>query len=355
MKSTSILRIFSIFLILCWSTGYTFGQEISEIKLKDSGFKGKKFNEAKKRIFIQHFYVNYQMIYGESETARGGRVAGGGYRGDASASLTLGVQGVELERLQRITDSCYANYIQQLKDKGFEIVNPDELENHEYFENWEITDGGVAGEATFPGYVSTSPNDFRFFVPKVDEKGKSQVKANIFDLAGMGLSKKLDGMIVARVEFIVPFAKGAESVASKALTKSFGGVAKVVIKPDLRISPTETYVPNGDFKKPKYVGSQMSFAFKKSLKYQALFQVKPKKPIEVSGVFEDKKYKAVQSGSQDLWGTDVGAISVFSAEDQNLESVQPVQCDGEIYEKGIATALQGFMNMALAEFLGNIN
>lgn len=354
MKGTSILKITSVLFILCISFGPAMGQEISEIKLKDSGFKGKKFNDAKKRIFIQHFYINYQMIYGESETARGGRQAGGGYRGDASASLTLGVQGVELERLQRITDSCYENYIQQLKDKGFEIVNPQELADHEYFEDWEIIEGGVASQAEIPGYVSTSPNGFKFFVPKVDEKGKSEVRNNIFDLAGMGLSKKLEGMIVARVGFTIPFAKGAESRGSKALTKSFGGVAKVVIKPDLRISPLETYVPKADFKKPKYSGSQISFAFKKSLKYQALFQVQPKKPIEVTGVFEDKKYKAVQSGNQDLWGTEVGAISVFSADDESLESVQPIKCDGEVYEKGIATALQSFMDMALAEFLGNI-
>lgn len=354
MKSNFILKATSILFILCLSFGLAVGQEVGEIKLKDSGFKGKKFNDAKKRIFIQYFNINYQMMYGESETASGGRQAGGGYRGDASASLTLGVQGVELESLQKITDSCYANYVKQLEAKGFEIVNPDELKNHEYFQDWEIADGGTATAASYPGYISTSPNGTKFLVSKVDEKGRPLVKNNIFDLAGMKLSKTLDGLIIARVDFMIPFARGAESQGSKALTKTFGGVAKVVIKPDLRIAPQITIPAEGDFKKPTFAGSSVSFAFKKSLKYQALFQVKPKKDIQIEGVFEEKKYKAVQSGGQDLWGTDVGAMTVFSAADESLDSVQPVQCKGEVYKKGVETALQTFMDMALAEFLGNI-
>lgn len=354
MRKNYILKTTSVLFILCLSFGWVSGQEVGEIKLKDSGFKEKKFNDAKKRIFIQYFNINYQMMYGESETARGGRQAGGGYRGDASASLTLGVQGVDLERLQKITDSCYANYIQQLKSKGFEIVNPEELSGHEYFEDWEIAQGGKATAASYTGYISTSPNGATFLVSKLDEKGRPLVKNNIFDLAGMKLSKTLDGLIIARVDFMIPFARGAESQGSKALTKTFGGVAKVVIKPDLRIAPQVTIPAKGDFKKPTFAGSSVSFAFKKSLKYQALFQVKPKKDIQIEGVFEEKKYKAVQSGGQDLWGSNVGAMKVFSVEAESLESVQPIPCDGDIYEKGVEKALQTFMNMALAEFLGNL-
>tara|TARA_R110002124_G_scaffold277578_1_gene449097 strand:+ start:621 stop:1688 length:1068 start_codon:yes stop_codon:yes gene_type:complete len=354
MKGKSIWRICSLLFIFGFSLNPLLGQQVGEIKLKESGFKGKKFNDANKRIFLQYFYVNFQLMYNESETAKGGREVGGGYRGDASASLSLAVQGVELERLQRITDSCYSNYVQQLKAKGIEIINPDELKAHSYFENWEIVEGGKASAADIPGYISVSPSGFRFFVPKVDENGNAMAKASMFDLAGMSLSKELEGMIVARVGFTVPFARGAESTGSKALTKTFGGVAKVVVKPDLRISPNETYIPKGDFKKPKYSGSEMSFAFKKSLKYQALFQARPKKEIQIEGVFEEKKYKSVQSGNQDLWGTEVGALEVFSVQDESLESIQAIKCEGEIYEKGVEEALQSFINMALEEFLENL-
>lgn len=342
-----------LLLFLGLSPSY-FAQEISPIKLKDAGFTEKKFNKAEKKIFIQHFFINYQMMYGETETARGGRQAGGGYRGDASASLVLGVQGVEPDQLQKMTDSFYLKYIKQLKEAGYTIVTANELMNEEYFEGWAKLEGGTPSQAQFPGYVSTAPSGFPYLVYKVKDNGKVKTSKTIFDLAGMKLSKELDGLIVARVSITVPFAKGAESQGSRALTKSFGGVAKVVIKPELKVSPLETIQQDGDFKKPLYSGTEVTFAFKKSLKYQALYKVLPKKPIFIEGVFEEKKYKAIQSSDQDLWGTNTGALTVFSVNNEELESIQPVKCSGDAYTKGVTEAIGGFLDMALAGYLDNI-
>lgn len=79
--------------------------------------------------------------------------------------------------------------------------------------------------------------------------------------------------------------------------------------------------------------------------------VVPKKTIAIDGVLEDKKYKAVKSAEQDLWGSDYGAIRVFSASDAVLEKMQAVPCDPEVYKKGVMMGGSAYLNASLDEFL----
>jgi len=329
----------------------SFAQTVGEIKVKHEQFGLKKTAKTMpKKIFIQHFFVNYQMLFDQVEIAKGGREIGGGRRGDAKAQLVLGVQGVSEDDLQEVTDKLFKEYTDRLKAKGFEFVSAEEASKLERFAGWEMVKGGTPSKAQFPGYVSTAPNGFDFLVRKTTKKGKRKSKKNIFD-NGAGVSKDL-GVTVARVSINVPFMKDGESQASRGLTKSFGGVAKVVGKPEFGILKMTTVMSKAFIgEKANFITTESNFVYKKSLKYQANIKTTPKKKILINGVFAKKKYKAVKSASQDLWGTNYGAIKVFNAGDVVKRKMQAVPCDSNKYKNGVLTAGKGFLNESLNEFL----
>lgn len=329
----------------------SFSQQVDEIKVKHQQFGLKKVAKViPKKIFIQHFFVNYQMLFDQIEIAKGGREIGGGVRGDAKAQLVLGVQGVSEEDLQEVTDKLYKEYTDRLKAKGFEFVSVSDASKLERFAGWEIVKGGTPSKAQFPGYVSTAPNGFDFLVRKTTKKGKRKSKKNIFD-NGTGVSKDLD-VIVARVYINVPFMKEAESQGSRALTKTFGGVAKIVAKPEFGLLKMTTVMSKAFIgEKANTITTESNFVYKKNLKYQANIKTVPKKKILIKGVFAKKKYKAVKSASQDLWGTGYGAIRVFSASDVVKKKMQAIPVDAQKYKNGVLEAGNGFLNTSLTEFL----
>ncbi len=328
-----------------------FAQQVDEIKVKHQQFGLKKSAKViPKKIFIQHFFVNYQMLYDQVEIAKGGREIGGGVRGNARAQLVLGVQGVSEADLQEVTDKLFKEYVDRLKAKGFEIVTAQEASKLERFSGWQMLKGGTPSKAQFPGYVSTAPTDFNFLVRKITKKGKAKSKKNMFD-DGMGVSKDL-GVTVARVSLNVPFMKDGESQGSRALTKSFGGVAKVVGKPEFGLLKLTTIMSKAAFgQKANTITTESNFVYKKSLKYQASLKTVPKKKILINGVFAKKKYKAVKSASQDLWGTSYGAVRVFSASDAVKKKMQAIPVDAAKYKKGVLIAGKGFLATSLDEFL----
>ena len=343
------LIILSLTLFICATVN---AQEIGKIETKnESSYGMKKFNDAPKKIFIQHFFINYQILFDQIEIAKGGREVGGGARSDAKAQLVLGVQGIDDIDLQEMTDKLFEEYKSKLEAAGFTIVTASEVANEKPFEGWQLLEGGTPSKAQFPGFVSTAPTSFEYLVKKINKKGKKKSTKNMFD-NGMSTSNDLGGIIVARVNISIPFIKDAESQASKALTKSFGGVAKIVVRPELSVIKYVAVTSKGAFgEKTEIVNTSSLFAYKKGLKYQATLNVIPKKVIEIKGVFEDKKYKAIESASQDLWGSSYGAVTVFNVTDQVLLKMQAVPCDKEKYVNGVLGASSGYLNKSLNEFL----
>ena len=346
-------KLIPLFVLILFITN-SFSQQVSKVETKNlASFGMKKFKLAPKKIFIQDFFVNYQILFDQIEIAKGGREIGGGHRGNAKAQLVLGVQGVNETDLQEITDKLYAEYISKLKAKGFQIVSAAEAAKNPRFEGWQLLKGGVPSKAQFPGYVSTAPTGSQFLAKKVSKKGKVK-KKNIFD-NGMGTSKDLGGIIVARVNLVIPFVKDAESQGSRALTKTFGGVAKIVAKTELSIIESTSVETKGAFgKKVILLNTSSLYAYKEGLKKQATLTVIPRKKILINGVFESKKYKAVKSASQDLWGTSYGAIRVFNVTDQVKKKMQAIPCNSDKYKTGVLEASSKYLNKSLNEFLKNI-
>lgn len=304
------------------------GQTLGKMDFKADGFTQKKFNNAEKKIFIQHFTINYQTVMVSYAKAKRGMGHGG-----AQAGLALGLDGVTNEQLQKMTDKYYEDFVAKLTADGFTIMTADDVRAIEHFSDWEKMKGGKpAMDALATGYLTTTPSNF------VQLDGG----AGAFNLGGHPESKKLGGAIVVRVSVTVPFAE-SQSVNGGLV----GGVAKITAKADLRVSPMETIPVQGDFKKPKRLGTSVTFGFKKSLKWQALFDGKLKKPFEIEGILDEKKkYKSTSVATTGSGFT--GKYSQAYAENALL-----IECDPVKYEKGVNEAISKYLGASLDGFLKN--
>lgn len=324
----------------------TQGQTMGKLELKESGFGEKKLAKAAKRIYISEFTVNYQMAYSQTSIARGGREIGGGYRGDAKASLSVAIPGVDPAELQKITDDVYQDYIKQLKAEGYEIVGADEAGKTDIFSDWEKMEGGQMSQAQFPGYLATTPSGFGYYIRKITKKGRA--KNGVFEYANK-LSRQMDGVIIAKVNLAIPFVEQAEGQGSRALRKTFGGVAKVVVKPNFRLSPMESVQISKTGSAAAITKS--SYIYFESLKNQGQVNYDLKKAVEIDGVFEEKKYKAVESADSDIWGTQAGHLRLFHFTDKEVSMTQAIPCEPEKYLNGARQVVESFVNESLSGFL----
>jgi len=341
MKTHKLLTIALITLISF--TCSLNAQSVKKSKLKFGGYGQKKFNDAEKKIFIEQFSINYQYIYAKTKKKKGGRQIGGGYLGDAKAALFLGLGDLNTSDLQKITDNVYADFAKKLTDAGYTVLSGDDFKDHDYYNGSETFTGGTM-EEYYQGFISTAPTGVSFI-----NKSKGAFNTTL------STSKKLDGVTVLRVNVMVPFAENGESQGSRALTKTFGGVAKLVAKPNLQIGTTTIQTKSKlGFDKFNTITTYFDVGFKKGLKYQAWHKVDPKKGILIEGVLPTKKYKAVKSANQDLDGTQVGNYKVFSIPSAELTKMQTIEFDTDAYNKGVKEAIDYFVSTSTDKFLSFI-
>ena len=321
------------------------GQKVGKIDMKESGFGQKKMAKAPRKVYISEFNINYQLAYSQTSIARGGRELGGGYRGDAKASLSVAIPGIDLNELQKITDDVYQNYVNKLKAEGFEIINAETAGTTDLLSDWERQTGGEMSEAQFPGYVATTPTGMDYFVRRINKKGRK--KNGVFEYATK-LSRQLEGATIVKINLAIPFVEEAEGGVSKSLRKTIGGLAKVVVKPNFRLANYES-VQSGKTAISIQTGS--SYHYMESLKNQGQITQTLKKDVEIDGVFEEKKYKAVQSADQDIWGSSNSFYTVFSWDNRELEKTQAITCKPEEYLSGAKQVVQGYVTASLDGFL----
>lgn len=324
-------------------------QTIGEIEYKDFGYGQKKFDKAPKKIFIAQFRVVYQLMADWTETAQGGYQLGGGVRGKATARLAVGLQGIEETDLKEITDNLYNEYVNKLKAEGYEILPASAAAGTETYAEFEQKTGGDLSLAQYPGYIMSIPSGFEYFVKRTTKKG---VEKKTFLDESPKLSADLDGAVVAKVNLVVKFVQEAESGASKALGKLSGGVAKLVMETDLRLA-NDGVVAAGAFTTDAALTQAMyTYAVRKiAPEAQSTFQLKNQ--VDVTGVVEKKKYKSVETAQTDMWGTSVGAMRIFSADNTYFENLQAVPVDAAKFKAGVMEAGGKFISVTLNDFLSN--
>lgn len=319
------------FLLLLLIIATTQAQTLGKLSIKKAGYNQKKFNHTGKKIYVKYFNINYQTVMiGYAKAKKGTNF------GSATAGLALGLDGIDQEQFQKMTDQYYNEFVSQLKQKGFTIVTAEEVSKNENYSDLEINTGGTPTmDVIADGYLTTTPTGKTFL----------NHKYNLFsNIGNLPDSKKLGGIIVAGVNLVIPFTETREINGGPV-----GGVAKITAKCDLRISPSETLPVKGNFKKPKIVTTSVTFGYKESLKWQAFSHAKLTKAIEIEGVLdENKKYKSTSVST-----TGSGLTSRYSkAYSKNAISVP---CDPTKYEKGVGMAIQKYLDTAVSNFTSAIN
>lgn len=298
----------------------------AQVQLKEVGsMTPKKLEGAARKIYLAQFRINYQLLYSQVETAEGGREIGGGYRGDATAGLTMGVKGLSEADLKGITNSIYDDFIKSYKSAGYEFVTVDAAAATEEMAGYQTITGGTLSEDQVVGYITSTPDNYNYLVKSVNDNSKEKTKFN-----GYRLSADLQGAMVMTVNIFVPFVEDAESGASKMLSDAVGGVAKIVLKPYLRVDAEKTQM-------------EVYFA-EKRVKPEAYAKILPKENIDVPGVFEEKKYKAAENAQTDLWGSQYGTMKVFNVSDAYLAKTIPVPCEAPKYTGGVSNAIDGYLD-----------
>jgi len=327
MKKT-VLTI-AAFMILSSS----FGQIINEKKnIKDFSTKPKQMQKAPKKVYIRTFKVYYQMIAEAEKTNYGGRQIGGGsYKGNATARMAVGVKGVEVESLQKMTDELYSKFKAFLTSEGLEIYTAQNLPPIEYYEGWEKIDGPHINEEQFQGYLMIAPEGYSYYVKKVSNKGKEKVGEAYQDKA-FKISDQLDDMIVADVELKIP------SIWLDASAKL--GTAKVKGGDYLRLASTSII----KFQTGRF--NSIS-AFPKASSINML-----KSDIPINGVFSGEKLKTVATQQRT---TVPSYASFFTVDNTAVDITNYVECENETYISKVNETMNAYLDLATDRFKKNLN
>ena len=340
MKTLSVI-ILSFLLI----TG-VYSQDIPSFKLKEFSYGLKKLDKLPKKIYISQFRINFQTIYFDKEFRSGGYQMGGGYRGDVSASLQLGLNGLYEKDLQEIADNIYTNCLEQIKKQGYEIVTAEQAAGINTYEDWERKTGGQLSKSQYDGYITATPSNFEYFVKKTKESGKE--KSTFLDKSGK-ISKELDGVGVLRVSINVPFAQDGESQGSKLLS-SLSKSAKLVAESSVYISNMPIGNSTGDLTSD----TRVAFDAGKGLATQMSANWTLKDDIELNGLVEKKKYKAEETSNKTWTASNAGLFNVFIVDDKFLKKTQQVDVDRTKYISTVSGVGIKIIENALSDLFSNL-
>lgn len=328
-------------------------QTLGEFKPKDHSFGLNKLKGGKvNRIYISGFDVNYQIYNEKQEYRQGGHVMGGGTRGDALTEISVGLEGLDEQTVQAITDKLYKDYMSKLEAKGLTVITADEAAKTDTYKGFLKLKGGTITTAEIPGVMTSSPTGFQYFVKDVDKDGKTK-KGGFLGTESFlypKLSKELDDAIIGSVDITVLFIQDQEAFQ--------GNGAKLKIKTSLRVIATESVVMTSDAKvKMKgqnsitSVSSNVSFYHGKmgagsTTQYVGTMG----KPLYIGDVLDETSITSfarggVDSGTKTMYGT------FYSVRNANTKNAKILQVDPEKYGNGVYAAASKFLNFHTDEFL----
>lgn len=333
----NILSILSFLLILLSTSSLVMAQNVKDFKVKMLGPANLNFRKSPKRIVISDFQVNFQTALQLEDKKAGGKMWRGGLKGDAKASLTLVLDGLQIDDLQELTDKLFEQYKADLRSKGFEIIPIDELWNHgAYVKNrekrWELRagQGGEKGEEF--GAIVMRPTSQKFIVAKqsMDNKKTGPLKiANYEEQVEMKVSNGKKDFIFNKVVLNVQAFDNALSETSRSLNR-MAGYAQVKAETDFKINESSVNRFN-------------------------IGQMIVRGGVEVADVLEKQKFDASQAADVDKRGTDAGVFHVWRVEDKEDINVSVVKCNPEIYKKGAEIGIDAFLDATVEKLVDKSN
>lgn len=332
-------------LTLAFLVGYS--QLIPEKKIDVSQMKSKKMDEAPKKVYIKDFKVFYQMIAEAEKTSYGGRQLGGGsYKGNATARLAVGVEGVEAEDLQEMTNSIYSNYIQKLEGMGLEVLTSKDIPAIDFYEGWELIEGPRVNQEQVEGSLMVIPANFAYYIKGKNRKGKEKtggfmagVTRDATGLTTSGLygpvpkiSKELEDAITVEVVLNVPSIY-LDPKSNLAGAKVKGGAY-------LRLESGRVSYISGESPKPGVAAADKGF------------EVMVKKPIPIDGVFGEQNFKSVATKAR----TSVPSYaSFFTVENTSVELTNTIKCEARDYKTKVGNVLNEYLDISLDKLRVGLN
>lgn len=339
----------SLLLLLCAGG---FAQTLGEFKPKENSNGMGKLKNAK-RIYISGFEVNFQVYNEKEKFKQGGSMLGGGMKGDAQTSLSVGLEGLDEKTVQEITDKLYADYIAKLKAKGLTIITADEAAKTETYADYIRQQGGKITLAEIPGVMSSSPTGFEYFIKGLDKKGKAK-KGGFLGNETMlfpRLSRDLDDAIIGNVDITVLF------VSDKGAFQGNG--AKLKISTNLRLVDTEGIISTNDAK-IKFKGSNDVTAVTSTVGFYhgkmgagstSAYVGTLSKPLAINGVIDETTVTSYAAGSRDALGTSTIYGTFYSVRDGNTATAKVIPVDPAKYSAGVYAAAKKFLDYHTDEFL----
>lgn len=330
-------------------------QELGEFKPKDDTFGLGKLKTKPKKIYISNFSINYQLFNEKEKTKKGGAMfRDKGVRGDATAELIVGLGDLSENDFQKITDSLYADFVSQLKSKGFEIISADVAGKTETYKGWTKASGPFVEVSEMPGMIAAYPKDYTFYYEEKTKAGKFfGDKFAALDKTAQKLSKEMDDAIIVDVDLYVFFMKDLYAIQ--------GNAANIKIKTQLSLVSNEAVSAKSDDK---------SLVFRKKVEFatginsiqfvcgklpiggspESIYTGTLKKDLTIQNVIDEKKIQSFAKGGVDVVGNDNYFGTTFSAENKKSSNTSIIKVDTKKYREGVFNAGKTFIDFHLNEF-----
>ncbi len=331
------LSMLSFLLILLCASPVLIAQNVKDFKVKMLGPANLNFRKVPKRVVISDFQVNFQTALQLEDKKKGGKMWRGGLKGDAKASLTLVLDGLNIEELQQLTDKLFEQYKAELVAKGFEIASIEELWNHNAYQKnrekrWDLRSGQGGEKGDEFGTIVMRPTGQKFIVAKknMDNKKTGPLKlANYEEQVELKVSNQKKEFIFNKVVLNVMAFDNALSETTRALNRH-AGYAQVKAETDFKIGASSFNKFN-------------------------IGQMIVKGGVEVAGILEKQKFDASQGADVDKRGTDAGVFRIWRVEDKEDINVSVVKCDPEKYNKGAEMAITAFLGATIEKLADKSN
>lgn len=352
----------------------TNSQNLGDFKPKEQrgAYGSRKFKS--KDVYIANFSVNYQL-YNLKTTKTNGGFMGRALSGKTKASLAVGMN-IPATTLQQITDDAYQNFIQDLKSKGFNVLNGDTAANTKYYEGYQRFENMEMSLSEVPGMITVYPKNTVFFVKGFTNDGKKKQGGFLGSINRLKnddgrnsitseirtyskLSSELNDATIINADVYVLFldvkkpyqGRGAkitantnlriaayEHVKSRVKNKSFttkiGLTGKSKEKNYLCVSAI-------DFVSGKHnIGSSPLGTYTGVLK----------KDLQINDVVGKEKIQAFAKTDTDYIGIETAFGKMYRADNISVENTALIKANANKYEKGVAQAITKFLEHHVNEF-----
>ncbi|WP_460686643.1 hypothetical protein [Niabella aquatica] len=351
------MKFVAPFFLIAFTAANCVAQTLGDFKPKDQSYGLNKVKNAN-RIYIASFTVNYQVYNEKEDFKQGGRMLGGGYKGDALASLSVGLENITEAGIQEVTDRLFGDFTSMLKAKGLEIVPAEEAGKTGTYSGYTKVTGGKINEAQFPGTLATTPTGFEYYVKNISASGKEKsggFLGNTNTIYGK-LSNQLNDAIIADVDLFILFVKDKDAL-------DLAG-ANIKVKTSLRLADTEAIIMKSDAKlklkgqnKAVAATSQAGFYHGKvptGLGVNSSYIGGLKSPLDIEGVIEDKKLQSFAGSRRDFVGVATTYGTWYNPDNVVSKNTTVIPVDEKKYTEGAYMAGKKFIEYHTAEFLKEI-